>query len=254
MTDLPHSLARSLVIKAPRALVFRYFTDPERFARWWGEGSTIDGRVGGELRIVYPNQVVAAGTVTRIERDRLIAFTYGYEDPGKSLPVGGSLVTVELADHAEGTLLRLQHALPTEVDRDQHVPGWRFQLALFANVVADEQNAGLDAVVDAWFRAWGEADAAVRDRILTGCTTDEVSMQDQWSCLAGRAELSQHIGLCLQMAPGVVMQRIGDVRHCQSTALVEWTARDAAGAPRGAGTNVVRLHADGLIAGVVGFW
>jgi len=54
--------------------------------------------------------------------------------------------------------------------------------------------------------------------------------------------------------PGVVMKRQGEPRHCQGTALVEWTAHDAAGNPRGKGTNVVSLAADGRIAGVVGFW
>jgi hypothetical protein len=32
--------------------------------------------------------------------------------------------------------------------RDQHVQGWRFQLALFANVVSDEVFADASAVVD----------------------------------------------------------------------------------------------------------
>ncbi|MBL8731777.1 MAG: SRPBCC domain-containing protein, partial [Planctomycetes bacterium] len=67
MTDLPHPLTRSLVIHAPAAVVFRYFTASDRFARWWGAGSTIDGRVGGAVRIVYPNGIVAGGSITRFE-------------------------------------------------------------------------------------------------------------------------------------------------------------------------------------------
>lgn len=254
MTDLPCSLSRSLVIHAPRELVFRYFTDSARFARWWGAGSTIDGRVGGEVKIVYPNQVVARGAVTRLEPGRTIAFTYGYEDPQKPVPVGGSLVTIELHDHADGTLLLLRHDLPTTAVRDQHLPGWRFQLAQFANVVASEGHAGLADVIDAWFRAWSDPDAAVRARLLAGCATSEVSMQDQWTCLRGHDDLLQHIAICLQMAPGTKMARAGDPRHCQGTALVDWTATDANGGPRGQGTNVVRLAPDGRIAGVVGFW
>ena len=254
MTSLSHSLDRTVLICAPRDLVFRYFTDKERFARWWGPGSTIDGQVGGEVKIVYPNQVIARGVVTAIQPGQSITFTYGYEDPSKRIPPGGSVVTASLQDHPDGTLLQLRHQLPTEVDRDQHVPGWRFQLARFANSVANEQHASTAAVMDQWFLAWNEADATARDRVLLACTTDDVRLADAHSCLAGRPELSQHIGMCHQFMPGVVMERQGEPRHCQGTALVEWTAHDAAGNPRGKGTNVVSLAADGRIAGVVGFW
>lgn len=254
MTTLPHALDRSLVIQAPRPLVFAYFTDSERFARWWGKGSTIDGRVGGAVKIVYPNQVIAGGKVTRFERDRLIAFTYGYEDKQKPIPIGGSLVTIQLRDHAEGTLLELRHELPTAATRDDHAPGWRFQLALFANVAANEHHAGAESMVDQWFRAWNEPDAAGRARLLAACTTDDVGMQDSYSCLRGRDDLLAHIAMSQQFMPGVVIQRSGPVRHCQGTALVDWTTADATGMPRGKGTNVVKLAVDGRIAGVVGMW
>lgn len=254
MTALPHSLDRTVVIRAPRAVVFRFFTDSERFARWWGPGSTIDARVGGEVRIAYPNGVIARGTVSSLQSDQVITFTYGYEDPQKPIPVGGSVVTITLQDHAQGTLLQLHHALPTAAARDQHVPGWRFQLAVFANVVAGEQHAGLAAMADGWFAAWSEGDPKARAAMLAGCTSDDVKMQDQWSCLQGRADLDAHIGICLTMAQGTRMQRLGEPRHCQGTALVDWTASDATGKPRGKGTNVVTLAPDGRIAAVVGFW
>lgn len=60
-TDDP-ALQREVVltrrIAAPRALVFRAFTDPEHLMRWWGpQGFTapecdMDLRIGGALRIV----------------------------------------------------------------------------------------------------------------------------------------------------------------------------------------------------------
>jgi uncharacterized protein YndB with AHSA1/START domain len=252
--NLPHALDRSLVLRAPRALVFRCFTDGERFARWWGAGSRLDGRVGGEVHIVYPNGVVAGGAVTRLEPDRLVAFTYGYEDPHKPIPVGGSLVTVTLQDHADGTLLALRHDLAAATVRDQHVPGWRFQLARLANTAADEAQAGAERCVDGWFAAWNEEDPERRALLLAPCVRDDVRLQDGWSCLSGRDELVQHIGMCLAQGPGTTMRRTGKVRHCQGTALVEWAAFAADGSPRGQGTNVVQLAPDGRIAGVVGFW
>ncbi|MEO6709781.1 MAG: SRPBCC domain-containing protein [Planctomycetota bacterium] len=252
MTTLPHSLDRSIVIRAPREVVFRYFSDSERFARWWGAGSSIESRVGGEVKIVYPNQVIARGAVTMVRAGSGIAFTYGYEDPSKPIRPGGSLVTIELTDHPEGTLVKLRHDLPTQADRELHVPGWRFQLALFANVVANEQHAGLAEHVDRWFSAWAEVDAQKRDALLTLCATDAVRMLDKYSCLTGREDLSAHIGMCHQFMPGVVMRREGDPRQCQGTALVDWTASDAKGNPAGKGTNVLSLSPDGRIAGVVG--
>ena len=60
-TDDP-ALQREVVlarrIAAPRALVFRAFTDPEHLMRWWGpQGFTapecdMDLRIGGALRVV----------------------------------------------------------------------------------------------------------------------------------------------------------------------------------------------------------
>ena len=61
---MPHRLDRSILINAPRETVFGYFTDSERWARWWGQGSTIDARAGGAVSIVHPGgvQVTACNT------------------------------------------------------------------------------------------------------------------------------------------------------------------------------------------------
>ena len=66
MTTLAHQLDRTIVIGAPPAAVFRYFTDPARWAAWWGAGSTIDARPGGRVLVKYPNAVEASGEVIAI--------------------------------------------------------------------------------------------------------------------------------------------------------------------------------------------
>ena len=252
--DLPHSLTRSLVIRAPREVVFRYFTDSERFASWWGEGSTIDGRIGGTVHIRYPNEIVARGEVTRLEPDRAIAFTYGYESSQPELPPGSSLVTIELFDDPAGTRLELRHELTSEGMRDQHVAGWRYQLSVFANVVARAHHGDLAAMLDRWFQAWSEADAANRGRLLAACATDDVAMHDSYSCVTGRGELEGHITNYRVHMPGISMQRDGEPKHCQGTVIVGWTASDPAGTRKAQGTNVIELAPDGRIARVVGFW
>jgi uncharacterized protein YndB with AHSA1/START domain len=142
MTSLPHVLERSILICAQRATVFRYFTDSARFADWWGQGSVIDGRKGGAFVIRYPNGVTASGEVVDLVPDERVVMSYGYDDPGKPIPPGGSLVTITLHERPGGTLLHLRHEVAEAKVRDEHVQGWRYQLAVFANVAARDQHRG----------------------------------------------------------------------------------------------------------------
>lgn len=75
-TTLACSHDRAIDICARRATVFRFFTDPERFARWWGAGSTIEPVIGGRVVIRYPDGSTASGTLQAIVPDER-AFTYG---------------------------------------------------------------------------------------------------------------------------------------------------------------------------------
>jgi hypothetical protein len=59
---------------------------------------------------------------------------------------------------------------------------------------------------------------------------------------------------CPGWASRTTLCRVGGARHCQGTAFVEWAATGADGEVRGHGANVLRLAADGRIAGVVGLW
>jgi uncharacterized protein YndB with AHSA1/START domain len=249
---LDPALTRTVRVAARPATVFRFFTDPARFAVWWGAGSHIDARPGGAVHIRYPNGVIASGEVVEVVPDRRIVFTYGYEDAGKPIPPGGSRVTVTLEETARGTLLRLRHELATEGARDAHVPGWRYQLAVFANVAAAEEHADTDARVDAFFAAWAEPDAARRRETLAEVVTDDVTFRDAFACTAGLDDLVAHTGAVQMHMPGVALRRAGNARLCQGTAVVEWEMRSEDGTARGRGTNVFELAPDGRIAGAVG--
>ena len=251
---LDHSLERIVLIRAPRATVFRYFTDSTRFAAWWGPGSTIDARPGGAVRIVYPTNVHASGEVVEVKPPERIVFTYGYEDPAKPFPPGGSRVTIDLEEHAKGTLLHFRHDLPSAESRDEHVQGWRYQLALFANVVGRETSEGLAARVDALLAAWSEPDEARRRAALLDVAVPELSFGDLYSCTSGIDDLVAHLAAAQFHMPGLRLEREGDVRHCQGVALADWIVRDAGGAAKGRGTNVFELTPDGRFARVVGFW
>ncbi|HUG52500.1 MAG TPA: SRPBCC domain-containing protein [Vicinamibacteria bacterium] len=254
MTSLEHVLERTVLIRARPETVFRYFTDSERFAAWWGAGSTIEGRPGGALHIRYPNGVLASGEVIELAPPHRVVFTYGYEDPQKPIRPGGSRVIVTLDERPDGTLVHLRHELADAAARDQHVPGWRYQLAVFANVVAGEAAAGLTPAVDAFFSAWSERDEGRRRALLASVASDGVLFADAFSCTAGVADLAAHLGAAQLHMPGMVLERSGDVRHCQGTAVADWVAKGPGGAARGRGTNVFLLDPDGRFARVVGLW
>ena len=252
MTALAHQPERSILIEAPPATVFRYFTDSGRWAAWWGEGSTIDARPGGRVFVRYPNGAEAAGEVIDVDPPSRIAFTYGYlaGAPGP----GESVVTITLERAARGTRLRLVHDFADAAHRDHHVQGWRYQLSLFANVVSNEQHAEPGARVDAWFALWAEPDATAIDRRLSEIASPDVRVRDRFSCLAGAQDVSAHIQAAQRFMPGVRLQRDGDAEHCQGVVLASWTATGPDGSARGRGTNVFTLDADGRIDSVTGFW
>ena len=189
---LPHALTRTVRIGATPDVVFGFFTDSERWARWWGAGSTIDPRPGGRVVIRYPNAVEAAGEVLAIEPPRRLDFTFGYTS-GEPIPAGASRVSIVLEADAGGTRLHLTHAFSEPGACEAHAQGWRYQLAVFANAVADVLNAGAADRVDAWFAAWQLDDDGARSRALAAVASPAVSFRDRFSLVDGIDDLVPHI-------------------------------------------------------------
>jgi uncharacterized protein YndB with AHSA1/START domain len=253
MSALDHVLNRSVTIAARRETVFRYFTDSERFAAWWGPGSRIEPRPGGEVHIRHPNAVVAGGEVVEIEPIERVVFTYGFES-GQPIPIGASRVTITLEETTRGTLVRVHHALPTAQARDEHVQGWRYQLAVFANVVAKEAHAEVGTLADRFFAIWGETDPAKRRSALEAVAVETLAFRDPYSCTDGLDDLSAHVAAAQRFMPGVVLERQGEARQCQGVAVVDWAVRGPDGNTRAKGSNVLELAPDGRLARVTGIW
>ena len=251
--NLPHRLDRTIVIQAAPSLVFSFFTDNERWAAWWGPGSTIEPKTGGQIYIRHPGGVESAGEVVEVTAPERIVFTYGFVG-GKPIPPGSSRVTIRLEAAGFGTRLHLLHEFAETDMRDHHVQGWRYQLSVFGNVVMDLANANASQAVDTWFASWSETDASARERQLASVATTDVSFRDRFSLVDGIDELVPHIGAAQKFMPDMRLTRRGNVRHCQGTLLVDWTAHAADGAEKGSGTNVFTLRADGKIEAVTGFW
>jgi uncharacterized protein YndB with AHSA1/START domain len=253
MSGLPHRLERTITIGATRETVFGFFTDNGRWASWWGTGSSIDPQPGGRLYIRYPNGVEASGEVIEIAPPDRLVFTFGFAS-GSPVPPGASRVTIRLDAIEDGTTLRLVHEFAESAARDQHVQGWRYQLAVFANVVADAAFGNAPTVVDRWFTAWSDRNEETRARTLGEIATPHVRLRDRFSLVDGLTDLLPHIAAAQRFMPGLTMARDGAVRQCQGMVLADWQVTAADGTPRGRGTNVFTLAADGRIASVTGFW
>lgn len=201
----------------------------------------------------YPNAVEVSGEVIEITAPEKIVFTYGYAS-GQPMGPGESRVTIRLQKEAAGTRLTLTHDLADATARDQHIQGWRYQLSVFANLVANALHADVNTLADAWFSAWAETDETTRQAAFDAICALDVRMGDRHSLLEGTSELTLHAGATQKFMPGMRMLRVGDARHCLGTALVEWHVPGPDGKILAQGTNVFTLGADGTITSVVGLW
>src|SRR5688572_4695550 len=230
-TSLPHHLDRSILIHAPQATVFSFLTDSDRWAKWWGAGSTIDPKVGGTVYIKHPGGVEASGKILDIAPPDRVVFSYGFNN-GKPMPPGASRVTMWFDDEAGSTRVRLHHEFAEAPVRDEHVQGWRYQLSLFANVVTALIHDGVAEKIDTWFGAWAEPDAGKREAMLASVAVPNVQFHDQFSCVDGLSELLPHITAAQRFMPGLKLSREGSVRQCQGTVLANWKATGPDGAAR----------------------
>jgi uncharacterized protein YndB with AHSA1/START domain len=142
-TDLANrELVVSRLIDAPRALVFRAWTQPEHVARWWGpQGFTtihcdMDIRVGGKYRCAMRSprgtEHWKVGVYREIREPERIVFTFAWEDaygnPGHEL-----LTTVTFEERGTKTMLTLrQSTFQTAGQCDSHLTGWASCLERFA--------------------------------------------------------------------------------------------------------------------------
>ena len=134
------------VFDAPRDLVFRAWTEPDRAARWWGpQGFTtlsceMDVRPCGAYRrcMRSPEGAVycTRGVYRQIMPLERLVFTYAWED-AEGRPGHETLVTVTFAEHGGKTKLTLHQAMFDTVEsRDAHQGGWTSCFERFAEYLA----------------------------------------------------------------------------------------------------------------------
>ena len=128
MTDDQGTFRRELRIEAPPEVVFSYFTDPVKMARWMGIDHKLDPVPGGVFRVDINGRDVAMGEYVELDPPRRAVFTFGWQDSA-DLPPGSSSVEVNLRADGDATVLDFVHRGLPPAARDSHAHGWGHFLA-----------------------------------------------------------------------------------------------------------------------------
>jgi len=146
------------VFDAPRELVFRAWTEPERLMRWWGPNGfttpsfTVDLRVGGVLHycmrapdgqdywgigvyreIVPPERIMYTDSFADAEGSPVPPSHYGMSDDHPE----ETLVTVTFLEREGRTSVTLRHTIPESSEaRGGAQQGWSEMLERLANELA----------------------------------------------------------------------------------------------------------------------
>jgi len=134
-------------LPAPRSLVYRAFTEPERMLQWFGPHgfvatlAQLDVRAGGAwrggMRGPDGKERIASGVYREVVPEQLLVFTYAWETDGRR--GHETLCRVELSDLADGRQTRLifrQGPFETSEAAVGHQGGWREAFEKLASKVA----------------------------------------------------------------------------------------------------------------------
>ena len=95
-------------IEATPQSIFEFLVESSAWAVWQGESCEIDARPGGIFKMVMPDGSTARGQFLELHPHTRVVFTWGWVDnPG--VPPGSSVVTIDLEESGDGTLVRLEH-------------------------------------------------------------------------------------------------------------------------------------------------
>ncbi len=122
-------LAVTRLFDAPRQVVYRAWSEPDLFRRWWVPKSIgmqllsceMDVRTGGSYRLTFehpsaPEPFSFFGTYTDVIPNERIAWTNDEDE-------GGALTTVTFADCDGATRVTVHELYPTRAARDEALQG-----------------------------------------------------------------------------------------------------------------------------------
>ncbi len=134
------------VFEAPRSLVFKAWTEPDRIMQWWGpRGFTtlsceMDLRPGGlwrtRSRSPEGKEYAEHGIFREIVEPERLVFTQAWEDAAGN-PKHETLVTITFTEQGNKTLLSFRQGVFESVpSRDAHEEGWSSAFELLAESLA----------------------------------------------------------------------------------------------------------------------
>ena len=140
------------VFDAPRDLVYRAWTEPERMARWAApHGYTIthnegEIRPGGAwrscMRSPEGKDLWLGGVYREVIENELLVFTHAWDDDDRK-PGRETLVTVAFEDEEGATRMTFRHSgFESIADRDGHRGGWNECFERLAEVLSRNPGAG----------------------------------------------------------------------------------------------------------------
>ncbi len=135
MSDVPdRALTITRVFAAPRALVFRAWTDPAHAVRWWGPENyravrlEMDARPGGAWRGCLQSsgtgeELWQHGVFREVMEPERLCFTFVWDDRGNR---GVETVVTVIFEEQDGqTRMTMRHdGLLSDAERDGHREGW----------------------------------------------------------------------------------------------------------------------------------
>lgn len=135
------------VFDAPRAMVWKVWTDPDHMVNWLGpKGFTgkiikIDARPGGsyrfEMRAPDGSDHWVQGVYHDVAELERVAYTWAWADGDGNATSPETVVTVTFADEGARTRLSLHQAIFESVNaRNQHNEGWASCLDKLAEYLA----------------------------------------------------------------------------------------------------------------------
>jgi uncharacterized protein YndB with AHSA1/START domain len=253
----------SVHIAASPSTVWKFLSDGPRFASWIGayagqgpmEGTKVDPRVGGEVKVAYPGGNFATGKITSMEAGKRIVFSWGYEQAAQNHPADSSQIEITLTAISDGTRVQLSHTgLPSEEVRQGHLGGWKHYLSMLAREAAAAQHDGAaQNAFDAYFKAWAESDSEKRMQLLSESCDSGIRVRTSFACTDGLQKLSDHISGSLKHMPGFTLKADKKVQHVHGHARVPWVVNAPNGQPVMSGVNVATLSLSGKLASVVSF-
>ena len=128
------ALEMTRLFDAPRALVWKAWTDPALAVNWWGPRDfpvkklKMDVRPGGTWRncLISPDtgeELWQGGVFREVAAPERLVFTFAWEEAGeRGLE---TLVTITLTDEGDKTRMRFrQEPFQSIAERDGHEGGW----------------------------------------------------------------------------------------------------------------------------------